>query len=173
MVSQEALVQLKAFARQDGAILAVVWLASMWCLFKWTESTWGPLLMLSTPFFIVWRLKSFRDYALDGEISFRRGLAFSCYVFFYASLLFALGQYLYFRFLDNGAFLTLLGQTVEAMKPVYLQNGIKEQELATAMELVKQMKPTEWIFTFMTNNLFIGAIVSPLIALICKRSPKK
>ena len=173
MIDSKTLVQLKAFARQDGAILAVVWLASMWCMFKGSGSTWGPLLMLSTPFFVAWRLKSFRDGALEGVISFRRAFAYSCYVFFYASLLFALGQYLYFRFLDNGAFMTVVNQSLETLKPIYLQNGIKEKELTTAMELMKNMKPSEWVFTFMTNNLFIGAFVSPVIALIGKRNIKR
>ena len=173
MITAESLVQLKAYARQDGAILSFVWLMSMWCLLKMSDSTWGPLLMLSTPFFIVWRLQSFRDSALDGEISFRRGLAYSCYVFFYASLIFALGQYVYFAYLDGGSFLQLLTKSVETMKPYYAQNGLTSSDLDTALKAVGMMKPVDMVFTFMMNNLLIGAFVSPLIALIGRRQKRK
>lgn len=172
MITAQSLVQLKAFARQDGAILAVVWCASMWCLFKWTETSWGPLLMLSTPFFITWRLQSFRDNALDGFISFRRALAYSCYVFFYASLIFALGQYLYFAFLDKGSFLNMLTESINLLKPLYKEKGIEAQDLDLALKTIKMMKPIDMVFTFMMNNLFIGAMASPIIALIGKRSKR-
>lgn len=128
--------------------------------------------MLSTPFFITWRLQSFRNKALDGVISFRRALAYSCYVFFYASLLFALGQYLYFAYLDKGAFLDTLTESVNLIKPLYKSQGISATDLDTALKAVKMMKPIDLVFTFMMNNLFIGAIVSPLIALIGKKSKR-
>ncbi len=165
--------QVKAFARIDGLILAAVWLLSMWLTLKQPESSWGLILMLSTPFFIGWRLKSFRDGALDGLISFRRGLCFSCYVFFYASLLFALGQLLYFKFLDNGSFMTMFTQGVEIMKPVYEQNKVSIAELDEALKMIQMMTPVDMIFVFMMQNLFIGAMASPLIALFYKRTELK
>ncbi|MCD8282659.1 MAG: DUF4199 domain-containing protein, partial [Prevotella sp.] len=100
------LLQVKAFARQDGIILALVWMLSMWLLICHPENSWGSILMLSTPFFVGWRLQVFRNKVLDGAISFRRGFCFSCYIFFYASIIFALGQFVYFQYLDHGTFLT-------------------------------------------------------------------
>lgn len=169
MVTAQTIVQLKAFARIDGAILAVVWFASMWCLFKWTNTSWGPLLMLSTPFFIVWRLLAFRNNALDGVISFRRAFAYSCYVFFYASVLFALGQYIYFAYLDKGSFVQTITDSINLVKPLYKQNGISTEEMDIALKAIKLMKPIDLVFTFMMNNLLIGAFVSPLIALIGRK----
>ncbi len=165
--------QVKAFARIDGLILASVWLLSMWLTLKQPESIWGMILLLSTPFFIGWRLQSFRDGALNGLISFRRGLCFSCYVFFYASLLFALGQLAYFKFLDNGTFLSMLTQGVETMKPVYEQNNVSVEELDMALDMIKKLSPIDLAFYFMMQNLFIGAIASPFIALFCKRTELK
>lgn len=169
MVSPQALVQLKAFARIDGAILAVVWFASMWFMFKMPDTVWGPALMLSTPFFLLWRLLSFRNNALDGVISFRRALAFTCYIFFYASILFALGQYVYFAYLDKGSFMQLLNESMNVMKPYYKAQGINMNDLDIALRTVKMMKPVDLTFTFMMNNLLIGALVSPLISLMGKR----
>ena len=86
MINVTALVQLKAFARQDGVILALTWIASFILMIYTPQYSYGNLLALSTPFIVGWRLCAFRNYALDGKISFRRGFAYSCYTFFYASL---------------------------------------------------------------------------------------
>lgn len=172
MITSESLIQVKAFARQDGLILSLVWLASMWLTIQTPTSAWGPMLMLSTPFFIAWRLQRFRDYALDGVISFRRGLLFSCYVFFYASLIFAVGQFLYFKFLDGGAFLQMLSDNVETLKPIYEEQGISGKDLDMALDVIKMMKPVDLTFTFMMYNLMVGGFVSPLIALFCKKTAK-
>jgi len=169
MITPQALVQLKAFARIDGAILGVIWFISMWCLFKVSDSIWGPVLMLCTPFFIVWRLQVFRNNALDGLISFRRAFAYSCYVFFYASVLFALGQYIYFAYLDNGSFIQLLTDSINLIKPYYKAQGVSTNEFDIALKAIKMMKPIDMVFTFMMQNLMIGAFVSPIISLIVRK----
>ncbi len=162
--------QVKAFARVDGLILAMVWLLSMWLFVRQPESSWGVILMLSTPFFIGWRLRAFRDGALGGLISFRRAFCYSCYVFFYASLVFALGQFLYFKYLDNGMFLSTMRQGVETVKPYYEQSGVGTEELETGLKMIELMGPMDLTLIFMMYNLLIGAVVSPFIALLCKKS---
>ena len=72
MVRPEDIMQVKAFARQDGAFLSLLWIASFACIVFATGSSIGNLLMIATPFFVGWRLISFREDALDGIIAFRR-----------------------------------------------------------------------------------------------------
>ncbi len=170
MFNSATLIQVKAFARQDGLILAAVWLLSMWLLIRRPESSWGAILMLSTPFFIGWRLKSFRDKALGGVISFRRALCFACYVFFYASLVFALGQFVYFKYLDKGAFLATLRQGIALMKPLYEQRGLDVGDLELGEKMAEMMSASDLVLTFMMYNLLIGLAVSLLLALIYRKS---
>ena len=115
MIKVSALVQLKAFARQDGLILAVAWLASFALIMFSPQTPYGNLLAIATPFIVGWRLTKFRDNALDGVVSFRRAFAYSCYTFFYASLVFAMGQYIYFRFIDNGQMSNILTATMKEL----------------------------------------------------------
>ena len=75
MTISQALIQLKAFARQDGAIVALTWTASFALTLLSSQTPYGSLLAIATPFIIGWRLIKFRNYALDGIISFRRALA--------------------------------------------------------------------------------------------------
>ena len=92
MINVISLIQLKAFARQDGFLLFLLWIASFALIVHDPASSWGSLLAMATPFFVGWLLVKFRDYALQGVISFRRALAFSVFTFFYASMLFAVAR---------------------------------------------------------------------------------
>lgn len=169
MINVITLVQLKAFARQDGALLSLVWIASFACLIWLTGSPLNSLLLLSTPFVVGWRLIAFRDQALGGVISYRRALAYCVYVFFYASLVFALVQFLYFRFLDNGLFLGTITDALSQVRPVYEQAGIDMQPIDDSLAAIKALSPIEFSFLIMMQNLFIGFALSFLIALAGRR----
>ncbi len=173
MITPQALIQLKAFARLDGFALSVVWLMSMWLYIKVPSSIFGPLLMISTPFFIVWRLCTFRDKALDGHISIRRSIAYSCYVVFYSSLIFAIGQYVYFRYLDNGDFMKLLNAGKEIIDCNSQAFGMAANDVDVAVKTVSMMTPIQLVFSFMMNNLVIGAVLSPVVALLSKITEKR
>ncbi len=173
MITPQALIQLKAFARQDGFILSLVWLLSMWLYIKVSGSIYGPLLMFSTPFFIMWRLNEFRDKALDGHISIRRSIAYSCYVMFYASLIFAVGQYVYFTYLDNGDFMGMLNESVRLIEANNQTVGMNVSDINNAVKVVGMMTPIELVFSFMMNNLVVGAIISPIVVMFSKMSEKR
>ncbi len=170
MINAATLSQVKAYARQEGIVLALLWMASMWMVIQSPESSWGSLLMLCTPFYVGWRLMVFRNKVLGGLISYRRGLCFSCYVFLYASILFALGQYLYFKFLDNGKFLTMVHKTLETVRPIYEQNGLGVENMDMAEKVLSMMNPMQVVLTFMMQNLVVGLVLSLVIALVCRKS---
>ena len=92
MISSQDFIQLKAFARQDGALTGLLWTLAFVLAMKVPEGPWGNLLALSSPFFVGWRLINFRNSALNRVISFRRAFAYTVYTFFYASLIFAITQ---------------------------------------------------------------------------------
>ncbi len=169
MIRIETLVQLKAFARQDALLLALVWTASFACMTIVQAGIIGNLLALATPFVVGWRLTKFRDHALYGYISFRRAFAYCAYVFFYASLVFALVQFAYFRFLDNGAFAKMFADSMQVLAPFYEKNGMSRQDISHTITAVKMITPVEWAFMFMMQNIFIGAVLSLFLALVGKR----
>jgi hypothetical protein len=173
MIIAQAIIQLKAFARQDGAILALVWIASFASLVISPHTSWATCWHSPPQFIVGWRLTKFRNYALDGVISFRRALAYSWYTFFYASLLFAIAQFLYFRFLNNGVIASMLMQTANMMIPYYKAQGMSAAEIHSAMNMLTTLSPLQITFLFMMQNLFIGLIISLPIAAVCARRVKK
>ena len=123
--------QLKAYARVDGALLAVLWVASFACYVAGIANplfgTMALLLMVATPFFVARRLGHFRDEGRDGVISLARGWGYSVYVFFYAAVLMAVAQYVYFAFIDQG-YIAYLGDSPEVR--AMLDRSIREEQTA-------------------------------------------
>ncbi|MFR5269641.1 MAG: DUF4199 domain-containing protein [Hoylesella buccalis] len=115
---------------------------------------------------MLWRFIKFRNYALDGVISFARGLTYGCYCIFYASLLFALVQTAYFQFLDGGHFVQIMHQALQTMEDVYQQNGVDIKQAMETVDLMGTLKPIELAFVFMTQNLLLGALLSVIVAAI-------
>ena len=169
MITPATLSQLKAFARQDGLLLALFWTASFAMTMLAPQSIWGNVLALATPFFMGWRLCTFRDVALDGEISFRRGVAHGIYSVFYASLVFALVQYVYFRFLDHGTFMGIMNDGVKVIEEVYRQQGLDASELTRSIEAMREVTPVQWAFMLMLQNIFVGSLLALPVAAVCKR----
>ena len=96
MINSQSLRQAQAFARQDGALLGLLWCVAFASSLYMPQSSIGGLLTLATPIFMIWRLIVFRNYALEGRISYRRAFYYCVSAFFYAALLFGLLLFIYF-----------------------------------------------------------------------------
>lgn len=176
MIDFVKLIQTRAFARQDGAILGAVWIASfaftMWSVHP-NHSFWGLLaniLIISTPFVVAKRLKSFRDEALDGTISFRRSLFYCWQTFFNATLLLTIVQYLWFKFLNTGLFMNQLMETYRMMLQSY---NMPQSDINTLIDAMGMMSPIAWASAFMLTDIIVGTILSPFIAAFMSRKVKK
>ena len=165
MISPDTLIQLKAFARQDGLLLALFWTASFAMTMMAPQSIWGNVLG--------WRTTLFRDGALDGVISFRRAAAHGIYSVFYASLVFALVQYVYFRFLDNGTFMGIMSDGVKVIEDLYKQQGLNTSEITQSLETMRNISPVQWAFMLMLQNITIGSLLALPVAAFCKRSVRR
>ena len=176
MIDVIKLIQTRAFARQDGAILGAVWIASFVCTMQAATPGYSFLgllaniLTISTPFVVARRLKAFRDYALDGQISFRRGLFYCGQTFFNATLLLTIVQYLWFRFMDTTAFMSQLQASYQIAMQAY---NMTEASMKELLEVFSMMKPLAWASLFMTVDLIVAAILSPIIAAVMTRNMKK
>ena len=72
MININHLVQLKAFARQDALLLALLWAAGFACMMRRNAGFIGNIVALATPFLVGYRLKAFRTEALFGGLALRR-----------------------------------------------------------------------------------------------------
>ena len=164
--------QLKAYARYDGIYLSVIWIAAFASLIGCTQyqplSMVCLLLMLSTPLFVAYRLRLFRQDALDGHISFGRALLYCLRVFFNAAFMLALAQWAYMRFIDNGRLATLLRTLTETeeTKTVFRQMSIDSNTFIAAFE---QVTPLEFASSYFFENVLIGIVLSIIIAMAMRK----
>lgn len=167
-------VQLKAFARIDGARLALLWVASFTCyIVGISNPLYGMValvLMVITPFFVSRRLMKFRDEGLGGIISFGRGWGYSLYTFFYASILLALAQYVYFAYIDQGYLMQSFSQALTSAEARQMieQYGM-QQTIEESLEQFGQMRPIDYVLNILTVNIMIGAVLGLPIAAFIKK----
>lgn len=168
------MMQLRAFAGQDGLLLALVWAASFAAILYLPQSLLGTMLAVATPFVVGWRLLQFRNKVLDGVITFGRGFTYCLLMFVYASLLFCVGQFLYFRFIDNGTFHSILLTAMQVMQEMYKSQPEALAEIKTNFDTILSLTPIQLSLAFMMQNIFMGTLFSlPLALLFMRRGPYK
>lgn len=167
--------QLAAFARIDGLYLGLLWIVSFSCFIgNFSHPMLGSaamLIALYSPFFVARRLKKFRDTARDGIISFRRALAYSMFVFFYGSLIFAVAQYVYFAFIDGGYVINQYSKMFSTPEAKQMINALFGNDMQMKRELLtmSEIRPIELALNFLSCNISVGIITSVPIAAILKR----
>jgi hypothetical protein len=168
-------IQLKAYARQDGFFLALLWTASFACyIMGITNELLGMValgLAVATPFFVAGRLRKFRDEGREGLISFRRSYAYTIFVFFYGAVLLAVVQFLYFAYVDNGYLLSSFSRLLssEEGKQLVSQYGMSQMMEESLSELAS-IRPIDYALNILTVNIMIGFVLGIPISLFLQRS---
>ncbi len=170
--------QLKAFARQDGVLLALLWIGGFACYILGLSNPMlglaAMVLICATPFFAANRLRHFRDYGREGIISFTRSYAYTVFIFFYAGILLAVAIYLYFTFIDNGFLMGKILETIqspEGQKIIELYGMTKE--IDENIKLIAGMRPIDYSLNMLTINIISGFILGIPIAAIMQRRTSK
>ncbi len=121
------------------------------------------------------RLQGLRRAGID--MPFRRLWYTAWLTFLYATLLMAVGQHIYFRYLDGGRLLAIYSEFLA--QPEYLQllgRMLPEQDPAkVAEEFVASLSvitPMEKTITFLIYYLFLSDILAPLAALMGRMGQK-
>ena len=178
MITSIEYVQLKAFARQDGALLALLWVfTSVLYIIGMTNQLIGlaaTMLIIYTPFFVGSRLRNFRDYGREGLISFRRGYVYTVFVFFYAGVLFAIAMYLYLAFMDNGYLMSQMSKvlTSDEAQQAMRQYGMTEM-MNESLRQMAEIRPIDYALDMLTVNISLGFILGVPISLIMQRTVLK
>lgn len=169
--------QLAAYSRYDGFYLAIVWVASFACLLGVTVlpvlSQFSALLLLSTPFFVAYRLKIFREEGRQGVISFRRSLFYCLRVFFNAALVFSLLQWLYMRYVDNGKLLMMVTNIYSSTegKNILAAMGVPYDRFIAV--LPDAFQPYSLASSSFVSAILFGGVCSLFIAAIMSKKAKR
>ncbi len=175
MITPTEYIQLKAFARQDGVILGLIWIAAFACFIgSMTDSSLQAgfvLFLLSTPIVVFYMLRHYRDKVLDGSISFGRAFTFISFTMGYASLIMAATTFIYFHFLDNGAFFGTLMTNIKMpeVQKTFTDAGIKYEDIEQQLALISQSRPIDFAFSVFTEGLLAAFIHGAIFGLLGKK----
>lgn len=178
MTPHQDIEQMQAFSRVDGVWVALFWTASFACFvgtFTYPSLAMSVLLIGAVSLvFAALRVRRYRDQVRDGELSFRRGFLYSMLIYLHAALLFAMAQYVYFRFLDNG-FIANYRDLVSTddFKQMAQGFGMSEIDWKVVMENLASLRPIDLALQFFTTNVFMGFFISLPVALIMMRTSRK
>ena len=167
--------QRKAFARQDGALLSLLWIGALFCYIQGLTSPLmgmvALLLIIISPFFAASRLRHFRDFAREGIISFGRGYAFTVLTFFYAGLLLAVAIYIYFAFIDGGYLLNKFNEMLHSKENLEaLQLSHMKEQMEEGLRQLSAMRPIDYALNMLTINITTGFFLGIPIAALAKRT---
>ena len=169
--------QLSAYARYDGFYLSILWVASFACTLGASLlpllGHFSTLLLFSSPFFVAYRLRLFRDEGRNGIISYGRGLFYCLRVFFNASVLFSLLQWLYMSYLDNGRIyrmMTTLFSSQEGRQALP-DFGLSYDQFQSTLPDILQ--PTFFASVSFIYSIIIGVFCSLIIAAVMTRTVKR
>ena len=177
-------------AMNFGAVLGVYYIVKF-CLFPLSlRSTMAALLFLGltlvVPFLVYRLVKRYRDQYCGGRTEFSRALAFSILTMGFGALLASVAHYIYFAFIDAGAMVGALAQSIEQLQGVDLSalEGVDAESVAQfgqyidamvqTAEQLKAMSPIDITVGMLSNNFTWSIVLSLPIALVLSvRKPNK
>ena len=156
------------------------------CLFPLSlHSTMAALLFLGltlvVPFLVFQLAKRYRDQYCGGQIDFTRALTFSVLTMAFGALLASVAHYVYFAFIDGGAMVGALAQSIEQLQSVDLstleevdadavaQYGQYVEAMQLTAQQLQAMSPIEMTMGMLSNNFSWSLILSLPIALFVKK----
>lgn len=172
MISPTEYIQLKAFARQDGLILGLVWVAAFACFIGSMSDASLQLGfvvgLLSTPFVVFYMLRHYRDKVLTGTISYKRALAFIALTMVYASLILAAATFAYFYFVDKGDFFGTLMENIKMpeVQQTFSDAGLNPSEIEQQLSMASQSRPIDFAFSVFFEGIVFAMIHAAIIALL-------
>lgn len=114
-------------------------------------------LMLVIPYLIFFIQRKYRQEYCNGLISYKEALLFGLYLFFFASLILGLGQYIFYQFINPDYLSNAFNQSLQIIE----KTGFGEQIID---EAIKQGVPSPIATTF--QGIVLNTLIGFLLALI-------
>ena len=174
------------YAMNFGAVVGLYYIGKF-CLFPLSlHSTMAAFIFLGltlmVPLLIYLLARRYRDQYCGGQVGFARAFVFSMYTMCFGSLLATVAYYVYFAYVDGGAMVGALAQSIEQLQSVDLSalEGVSADSMVQFnpyIELMSQtsqqlqaMKPIDLTLGMLSNNVSWSIIVSLPVALFVKRA---
>lgn len=159
--------QFSAYAAQNGAIIGLMWIVSFaFYIVGLSHPLIGNLSLLFgllSLYCCVALIKKFKREITP--INFWQSWRMSILIYMYASLLMAMAQFIYFQYIDNGLLFNTYATALQQPEmTALLQNMLPGEDVNNVVnetiDTLRSITPIDLTFKFLTNNLFLGLILS-------------
>ncbi len=134
------------------------------------------ILVIAGPFIGYRYVRTYRNVACDGGISFSHAWVFTTLMYVFASLLAAAAHYVYFRFIDQGF---IINTYTDMVNEVFSQDAVAvagmesyREQMETACEQLAALTPIEITMQIFSNNIFWGILLGIPTALCAMKRRK-
>lgn len=163
-------------AMRCGTLLCVLWIAMYAsCIIGFSIPMFSLLFLLfyvASPFYAGYLATRYRKRECDNVMPFFQAWTFIAIMYICASLLSAVIQFIYFRFIDNGYLMQVVLQTTEVVKENPDIFGTLSVDLDTAVKEFQSLGIRDIVFSILSSNIMNACLLSPIIALFVKRNPE-
>ena len=129
------------------------------------------VLTLAVPFIGYRMVKSYRETACQGIISYYQAFTFLLLMYFYASLLVSVAHYVYFQFIDHGFVIETYQHMIESFANLG-DSSLKAStdQLKQNVNVFSELTSLEITFQLLMNNLMWGFLFAlPTAGFVMKR----
>lgn len=169
-------ISLNGEAMRCGTLLGLLWIAMYASILAGFGNIIFALLFLAlycaSPIYAGYLAIRTRKRELNNIMPFFQAWMFLLIMYICASLLSAVAQFIYFRFLDDGYIMQMMQQaaTIMANNPEIFDTMAKD--FNAAIQEYQNLDTRHIVFSMLSSNIMNGTILAPIIALFVKRNPK-
>ena len=164
--------ELKAKAAVDGLYMGGMWMLSFACFigqFRYAGLGFMSMLIaFSSAVYVLLKLKRYVRGFIKG-ISFFRAFGYSISVYFYAALLLAFAQGIYFQYIDGGYVMSMYREQLTNPQFVQLMQsvqGFKMEDLNNMLEVAESLRPIDIALNFLSFNVVTSFAIALPTAMI-------
>lgn len=164
-------------AMQQGTILGLYWIAiGIIYILGLSNAVLSVLflaMLAASPFFAAKLTARYRKQECGNTMTFIGAWSFLIIMYVCASLLFAVAQYIYFIFIDGGFFLSFLEEQINILQQIPELDAATIDAFKQIAEAWNQMTTSDIVLQFLSTNMMVTGILTPLTAIFVKRTPNK
>lgn len=158
----------------SGTLLGMLWTAMYAsCILGFTSLVFTLLFLLlniSSPFYAGYLAVQYRKRECGNRMGFIQAWTFVLVMYLCASMLAAVVQFVYFRFMDNGYFTLVMSEIAAIIKENPAIAGDMAAQIEQAMSTLTSMTPKDLVTDMFSSNIMNATILAPIIALFVKKS---
>ena len=159
-----------------GTLLGTVW-SVMYILLFAGVGNFVMLLLCSalffaSPFIAGMFAKKYRREECNDNMNFTQVWIFLFYMYISAALFSALISFIYLKFIDGGAFLLSLQETLSAGAELPGTDETMKQQMTTLAESIGNTSAADFVWQILSNNMFNTSVLPLIIALFIRKNNK-